>query len=40
VLVVFWLISAAKLSNEEFHDSFVDSAQWAASALNKVVARK
>lgn len=39
-LTVFWLFVACRLSNEEFHSTFVESAEWIGSALGRVVARK
>lgn len=39
-LTVFWLFVACRLSNEEFHSTFVESAEWIGSALGRVVAKK
>lgn len=39
-LLLFWLFTVCRLSNEEFHNVYVDGFNWAASALSKTVQQK
>lgn len=39
-LLVFWLYTVCRLSNEEFHNVYVDGFNWAAGALSKTVQQK